>query len=61
MSSSTKDPHWFPYFEPDTLLFKDIAYQTYVHGVATSIHTSKKGLCPLFPLSTGVYKIENFK
>ena len=56
---STKALHWFPHFVPDTLLLQEIAYQSYVH--ATSFHKDKKGLWPPFPLSIGVYKIENFK
>ena len=56
-----KPPHWFPYFVPDTLLLQEMAYQTYVNGVATSLHQNKKGLWPPFPLSTRVCKIENFK
>ena len=32
---STKPPHWFPHVVPDTLLLQEIAYQTYVNGVAT--------------------------
>ena len=59
MPGSTKDPHWLPHFVPDTLLLKEIAYQTYVNGVVASLHKAKKGLCPPFPLSMGVYKIEN--
>ena len=61
MPGSTKDLHWLPHFVPDTLLIQEIAYQTYVHVVSTSLHQSKKGIWPPFPLSTGVYKIENFK
>ena len=60
MSGSNKDPHWLPHFLPDTLLLQEISYQTYVHGVATSLHKAKNGLWPPFPLSMEVYKIENF-
>ena len=35
---STKAPHWLPHFVPDTLLLQELAYQTYVNGVATSLH-----------------------
>ena len=58
---STKTPHWLPHFVPDTLLLQEIAYQTYVNGVAASLHPKKKGLWNLFPLSTKVCKIENLK
>jgi len=36
--SSTKDLHWLPHFLLDTLLLQEIAYQTYVNGVAASLH-----------------------
>ena len=49
---STKPPHGLPHFVPDTMLLQEIAYQTYVNGVVTSLHKNKKGLCPPFPLST---------
>ena len=58
---STKDPLWLLHFVPHTLLLQQISYQTYVNGVATSLHGNKKGLWPSFPLSTKVCKIENFK
>ena len=61
MSSSIKAMHWFPHFVSNTLLLQNIAYQTYMHGVVASLHKENKGLWPHFPLSTGVYKIENFK
>ena len=32
-----------------------------MNGTDASLHKAKKGLCPLFPLSRGVYKIEKFK
>ena len=57
MLGSTKALHWFPQFVLDTLWLQEIAYQTYVHGIASSLHKAKKGLWPPFPLSTGVCKI----
>ena len=59
--NSTKPPHWLPHFIPDTLLLQGITYQTYLNGVATSLHQIKKCLWPLFPLIEQVFKIENFK
>ena len=35
---STKPPHWLPHLVPDTLLLQEIAYQTYMNGVAASLH-----------------------
>ena len=61
ISNSTKPPHWLPHFVPDTMLLQELSYQTYVNGVATSLHRNKKGLWPPFPLITKVCKIENFK
>ena len=43
------------------MLIQDLAYQTYVNGVATTLHQNKKGIWPLFPLITKFFKIENFK
>ena len=57
---STKPPHWLPHFVPDSLLLQEIAYQTFINGVAASLHKHKKGLWPQFPLMTLVCKIENF-
>ena len=58
---STKPPHWLPHFVPNSLLFQEISYHTFVNGVVASLHKHKKGLWPLFPLMTLVCKIENFK
>jgi hypothetical protein len=58
---STKPPHSLPHFVPDTILLQEIAYQTYVNAVVASLHQSKKGISPPFPLSTKVCKIENFE
>ena len=58
---STKPSHQLPHFVPNTLLLQEISYQTYVNGVASSLHRNKKGLWPSFPLLTKFCKIENFK
>jgi hypothetical protein len=58
---STKAPHWFPHFVPDTLLLQEISYQDFVNGVETSLHKAKKGLWHPFALSRGVHRIENIK
>ena len=58
---STKPPHWLPHFVPDSLLLQEVAYQTFINGVAASLHRHKKGVSPQFPLITQVKKIENFK
>ena len=52
ISVRNKAPHRFPHFVPETLLLQEIAYHTYVNGVATSLKKYKKGLWPPFPLST---------
>ena len=58
---STKPPHWLPHFLPNSLLLQEIAYQTFINGVAASLHKHKKGIWPQFPLITPVGKIKNFK
>ena len=58
---STKPPHWLPHFVPDSLLLQEVANQTFINGVASSLHKNKKGIRPQFPLITPVRKIENFK
>ena len=58
---STKPPHWLPHFVSDSFLLQEIAYRTFIHGVAASLHKHKKGIWPQFPLITPVGKIENFK
>ena len=35
---SAKPPHWLPNLVPDTLFLQEIVYQTYVNGVAVSLH-----------------------
>ena len=41
---STKPPHSLPHFVPDSLLLQNISYQTFVNGMATSLHRNKKGI-----------------
>ena len=43
------------------MLLQEISYQTFLNGVATSLHHNKKGIWPQFPLITLVCKIQNFK
>ena len=52
IAGSTKSPHWLPHFVLHTFFLQDISYQTYVNGVATSLHRNRKCLWPPFPLST---------
>ena len=61
IAGSAKPPHWLPHFVPDSLLLQEIAYQTFINGVASSLHKHKKRIWPQFPLITPVGKIENFK
>ena len=49
ISGSTKAPHWLPHFVLDTLLLQEISYQTFVNGVASSLHKAKKDIWPPFP------------
>jgi hypothetical protein len=44
ISGSTKPPHWLPHFVPDALLLHEISFQTFVNGVAASLHRNKKGI-----------------
>ena len=50
MSGSTKDPHWLPHFVTNTLLLQEIAYQTYVNHVVSSLHKEKKWSLASFSL-----------
>ena len=61
IAGSTKPPHWLPHFVLDSFLLQEIAYQTFINGVAASLHKHKKGLWPQFPLMTSVCKVENFR
>lgn len=61
IAGSTKPPHWIPHFVPDSLLLQEVAYQTFINGVAASLHKHKKGIWPQFSLIKLVGKIENFK
>ena len=42
IAGSTKPPHWFPHFVPDTLFLQEMAYQTSVNGVDIYLHRKKK-------------------
>ena len=46
IEGSTKPLHWFPHFVPDSLLLQEIAYQTFMNGVAASLQKHKKVLWP---------------
>ena len=50
IAGSTKPPHWLPHFVPDSLLLQEIAYQTFINGVAASLQKHRNGLCPQFPI-----------
>ena len=51
MSGTSKAPHRLPHFVPDKSLLQELTYQTYIHGVATSLHKEKRvfGLLFLYP------------
>jgi hypothetical protein len=61
IAGRTKPPHWLPHFVPDSLLLQEISYQTFINGVAASLHQHKKGIWLQFLLITPMGKIENFK
>ena len=61
MIGSTKSPYWLPHFRQDKLLLQEIAYQTHINGVSTSLLKEKKGHWPPFPFSIRMCKIENVK
>ena len=61
MVGSIKSPHWLSQFKSDKLLLQEIAYQTHINGVYTSLIKARKGAWPPFPLSTKVCKMENVK
>ena len=44
IAGSTKPPNWLPHFVPDSLLLQKISYQTFVNGVAASLHRKKNGI-----------------
>ena len=60
MIGSTKAPHCLPHFIPNKLLLQEIAYQTHINGVSTSLIKARKGAWPPFPPSTKVW-MENVK
>ena len=61
MIGRTKDPYWLPYFILYKFLLQEIAYQTHINGVSTSLIKARKGSWPPFPLSTKVCRMDNIK
>ena len=58
---NTKYLHQIPHFILNKLLLQEIAYQTYINGVSTSLLKENKGPWPPFLFSVGMCKIENVK
>ena len=46
---SYASPHVLPYYVPDKLLAREIAYQL-VNGITKQLKDAKKFVCPNFPL-----------
>ena len=38
---STEPPHWLPHFVPDSLLLQEVAYQTFINGVAAQFISTR--------------------
>jgi hypothetical protein len=56
---TTRAPHILPYFVPDRLLMREIAYQTMRTWVTTLLLSSSKKLWPLFPIHIANYTLSN--
>jgi len=52
-------PHILPYFVPDRLLMREIAYQTMGTWVASLLLSSSKNVFPLFPIHIANYTLSN--
>ena len=44
MTGRSKALYWLQHFVPNKLFLQEMAYQTYIHGVVTSLHKEKKSL-----------------
>ena len=51
---STKAPHWLTHFILDKLLLQEMAYQTHINVVSSTLIKYRKRAWPHFPLSTRV-------
>lgn len=58
---SMEPPHVLPWYVPDKVLVREIAYQTIGDGITHTLKECKKSLWPSFPLQCGVYELDDFK
>jgi len=54
--------HVLPYYVPDKLMTKEIAYQIVGEGgLSKGLKEQKKAICPTFPLQCGVFVLHDFR
>ena len=54
---SLASPHVFPYYVPNKILAKEIAYQTLGNGITKHLKYSKKSIWPIFPVQCGTFAL----
>ena len=52
-------PHVLPFYVPDKLMAREIAYQTCSGGISKSLKESKKAIWLQFPVSCGVFALHD--
>ena len=58
---SIVSPHVLPYYVPDKLMARDIAYQTTGEGgLSKRLKEQKKVICTTFPLQCGAFALQYF-
>ena len=58
---SIYNPHVLHIYVPNNLLAREITYQTIVNGLSKVLKDAKKMMWPTYPISCGVYSLDNFK
>ena len=53
--------HVLHLYVPDNLLAREITYQTIANGLSKVLKDAKKTMWPTYPISCGVYSLDNFK
>jgi len=56
----TKAPHILPKYVTDHMVLLEITYQTYVHGVGSSLAQKNKYLWPHLLVTIGAYSFNTF-